>query len=430
MTALTSCASAPVERAQPRLHPSLDDALAQGFQAVVGRAPFGVRLWLDGAQGWSALWDLDDGTAGATGTGPQTARFARPGVYRPSVTLSAAGAPSVTLSQRIVVLGDEPVTPSLGRYGVNQDLAADPPQQIASELALMRAAGVEWLRLPLRWFWLEPQRGRYRWDYVDGVVQQAGDAGLQLLAVLGGTPRWSSGIDAGTRRSGVRSDAFEPTDTRDFAAYVYRVVDRFSGRIGAYELMNEPNSPDHWAPKPNAARFVEMLCAGYFAAKYADPQSAVVLGGLNGNGLSLGYETPEARDFLKTIYLGAAERCFDVLAIHPYAHPTEDGGRVLQSWIDATRRYMVERGDRRPIWLTEIGWSTGASLWGHSTISDEQQADWVHVVYDHVAGPEKVFWYNFKETRPDPTDPEYQWGLVRYDLRLKPAYRAFADLKR
>jgi len=415
----------------PVLHPTVDDALAQGFDLVVGRAPFVARLWVDNADGYRAHWDLDgEGATDAPGSRPRQVRFARAGIFHPGVTLSAAGRPDVRLVTRIVVLDAEPLSVPEGRFGVNEDLAADPPQQLAQELALMKAAGVDWLRLPLRWFWLEPQRGRYRWDRSDGVVQRADEAGLRLLAVLGGTPRWSSGLDAATRGRGAPSDAFAPLDTRDFAAYVWRVVDRYRGQIAAYELLNEPNSPDHWAPVPNAARFGELLCAGYLAAKYADPQSAIVLGGLNGNGLDLGYETPEARDFLKAIYAGPAARCFDVLAIHPFAHPLEDGGKVLQTWIDATRHYMAERGDHRPLWVTEIGWSTGASLWGHAPVTEEQQAEWVRVVYERINGPQKVFWYNFKENRPDPTDPEHQWGWVRYDLQPKPAYHAFSDLKR
>ena len=190
--------SASVEspRGQPVLHPNLDDALASGFASLVGRAPYTTRLWLDEAAGFTARWDTDgDGAVDAAGVRPLTARFTKPGVYEPSVTLSAHGRPDVTLRQRIVVLGDAPARSDPGRYGVNEDLGWDPPEQISSQITLMKDAGVEWVRMPVRWQWLEPQRGGYMWERYESRIDEARAGGLKLLAVLGGTPLWSSGVD-------------------------------------------------------------------------------------------------------------------------------------------------------------------------------------------------------------------------------------------
>lgn len=430
---LAACSTGPIPEAPlpvPVLHPDLDDALRYGFQSVVGRAPFAVRLWVEGSEGYGASWDTQgNGSVDTTQRQPSVVHFDRPGTYEPRVTLSAPGRPPIVLTTRIVVLGDTPVSVPAGRSGMNEDLAWDRPSDVAPEIALMREAGVDWLRLPLRWSWIEPQRDAYRWDRVDGVVAAAHDAGLRLLAVLGDTPDWSSGVDprAFPRRS--QREAFAPAETSDFPEHVYRVVDRYRGRVAAYEIFNEPNSPVHWMPRPDPARFVELLCAGYLAAKYADPTAAVVVGGLNGNGLSLGWETPEGRDFLKAIYAGPGALCFDVMAIHPYAHPTEDGIGVLQSWVDETLRYMTAQGDTRPLWITEVGWTSGPSLWGHTIIDEEQQGRWVRDVYTELVGPQKVFWYDFKDDRRA-SDPESYWGWVRPDLRPKPAYLAFAGLAR
>ena len=319
----------------------------------------------------------------------------------------------------------EPLPISGGKYGVNQDLEWDPPDQVAAEIRLMRSAGVQWLRLPLRWHWLEPEPGRYRWDRVDSVVDRAAGAGLKLLAVLGGTPAWSSGVAARHVAAGVHRDAFAPTSASDFSDYVYRVVQHFRGRVQAYELFNEPNSPNHWQPAPDAARFIELLCAGYRAARHADPHAEIVAGGLNGNGLSQGPEG--SRNFLKTIYAGQGAGCFDVLAIHPFAHPIEQGLAGLQAWVDETRGLMSARHDDRELWLTEVGWSSGLHQWGHATITEAQQAAWVRTVYHDLQGAQKVFWYNFKEVRRDPTDPEFQWGWLRYDLAPKAAYWSFVE---
>jgi hypothetical protein len=416
---------------QPILHPNLAEAMTGGFDLLVGRVPFAVQFWVENGAGYQAQWEVGGGevSEGKTGGGI-VARFDQAGVYYPSVRLSAEGRSTVTLSQKIVVLG-KPAAGPAGKYGVNQDLAWDPPAQTRPEVGLMKAAGVEWLRLPVRWSWVEPQAGRYAWELQDPAVDQAEGAGLHILAVLGSTPAWSSGVTQDSLPTDVPAVAYAPRRTSDFARYVYETVQHFRGRIPAYELLNEPNSVNHWRPSPDAARFVELLCAGYYAAKYADPSSVIVAGGLNGNGLFLGWEPAGSRDFLKAIYAGPGANCFDVMAIHPFAHPTEDGLAGLQAWVDATRAYMRAQGDGRELWLTEVGWSTGPHLWGHATISDQQQAAWVTAVYRDLAGPQKIFWYNFKDVAiPAMTNPEYHWGWLRYDLTPKPAYSFFQALQK
>jgi hypothetical protein len=78
-----------------------------------------------------------------------------------------------------------------------------------------------------------------------------------------------------------------------------------------------------------------------------------------------------------------------------------------------------------------VGWSTGPHLWGKTTISEQQQADWVRAVYGHLAGPQKVFWYNFMDgTDTAMTNPEYHWGLLRNDLTPKPGYAVLQALAR
>jgi hypothetical protein len=411
-------------RARPALRPNLSDAVSEGFDLLVGEAPFEVVFTLENVEGYAVRWEGDE--TPRRGDAPtRVLRFDQAGEHYAVVHLSAPGRRSVTLSQKVVVLSGDPAPSLPGKDGVNQDLVRDRREHVALQVPLMAAAGVQWVRMPIRWFTVEPERDAYTWTAVDPVVDQVTAAGMEVLAVLGSTPSWASGVARGEVPEDAHWDAYEPTSVADFARYAHAVASHYRGRIRAYEIFNEPNTPTHWRPWPDAQRFVEFLCAGYAAVKYADPSHVVVVGGLNGNGLTLGWETPEGRDFLKAIYAGPGRHCFDVMAIHPFAHPVADGLPTLQAWVDQTRGYMRAQGDARELWLTEVGWSTGPNLWGHPTISEAQQADWVEAIYRDLIGPEKVFWYNFKDTRRHSTDPEHRWGWLHFDLEPKPAYERF-----
>jgi hypothetical protein len=403
----------------PALHPNLLDAQQSGFALLVGRAPFTVRLWTEHARGWRHAWDGGGGSVLADGQPSAKVRFEHPGVYYPAVTVSLPWGPAVKLKQKIVVLDALPAASAPGRYGVNQDLAWDPADHVETEIDLMKAAGLQWVRMPIRWRMVMPRKDLERWKIQDQTVDASVSADLKILAVLDAVPVWWKG-----------ARQFDAARLNDFARYAHTVADHYRGRIGAYEILNEPNSSAHWPPRPDAHTFVQFLCAGYYAVKYADPANVVVVGGLNGNGLFLGWETSEGRDFLKTIYDSPARACFDVMAIHPFAHPIGNKLSGLQAWVDQARAYMRSQDDSRELWLTETGWSTGQNLWGHPTITEETQAAWVVSIYRDLRGPEKIFWYNFKDTEPNSNDPEHQWGWVFYDLELKPAYQAFADLRK
>ncbi|NJP07361.1 MAG: hypothetical protein HC837_17925, partial [Chloroflexaceae bacterium] len=171
-----------------------------------------------------------------------------------------------------------------------------------------------------------------------------------------------------------------PEDVQDYADYVKAMVERYDGdgirdadgspRITIWQIWNEPNAWETWPG--TAAEYGELLKAGYAAAKEADPDVIVAVGGLfvlDGSrkedtfidGLRFLDEMLEAHP--------DAWHAFDALAIHPYmpdVAPDQVGilDKVsLWGRIQTTRAWLESRtdsfgGDLRPIWITEIGWST------------------------------------------------------------------------
>jgi hypothetical protein len=140
--------------------------------------------------------------------------------------------------------------------------------------------------------------------------------------------------------------AFKPERLDDFARYVRASVEHYKGRIGVYEVLNEPIYTDYALPRNfgyGPSDYVDMLRVAYAAAKAADPACTVV-GGIAG--------PPDMEQLAELVRQGGLKSC-DVLNYHLYPHRG-----YPESYDEAFRKPWEEmraRGEVRPIWMTEFG---------------------------------------------------------------------------
>ena len=114
-----------------------------------------------------------------------------------------------------------------------------------AELATQLGAG--WVRWHgadiLKWTAVQPSEGR--WRFPDAQMQYFIDRDLNMLGVLGLTPRWASREPDATpypNPSTYFGSAAHPArDLEDWGAYVNAVTTRYSGAIDYWEVWNEPD---------------------------------------------------------------------------------------------------------------------------------------------------------------------------------------------
>jgi cell division septation protein DedD len=294
--------------------------------------------------------------------------------------------------------------------------------QRTAVLDKLQAAGVKWVRVDAGWASIEPagpgQVNQWYVDLLDRVVDQARARGINVLLTLWLTPGWANG-GAGT--------IAPPGNVADYARVAGWAAAHFKGRVGAWEIWNEPNMSGFWSG--SVAQYVSLLKVAYPAIKAADPSAQVVLGGPSENDTT----------WLAAAYAAGMQGSFDVMATHPYmgvadAPPeTPDDGTIYTlSHVSAVRSLMVQNGDAsKPIWFTELGWSThdnwsGVPNWDRG-VTLSQQADYVVRTLKYVQSNypyvTNVFWY---EERND-TSGNVQldnYGLLYNDLTPKPAFTA------
>jgi hypothetical protein len=292
----------------------------------------------------------------------------------------------------------------------------------------VKASGAKWIRLDINWEviqYLGPSS--YNWTPWDNVVSAARVRGLNVLGLILHTPPWAR--PAGT------TDAYNPTNLTDYATFAKAAVTHFSPQgVHAYEVWNEPNIVNFWAPGPDPARYTQMLKLAYSAIKQADPTATVVSAGLSPYG-SYGQTDSQHMNpvtFLEKMYANGAAGSFDAVGWHPYNYPGGLGFYGWSAWsqmsetLPSARSVMIANGDgAKQIWATEFGAPTGSTS---NSMTEAAQAQLVTDSYAKLkswawAGP--AFFHSYRNEGTNLANIEQNYGIIRYDWSPKPAYAAY-----
>lgn len=198
------------------------------------------------------------------------------------------------------------------------------------------------------WAGIAPKPGQWEYSRMDTYVYQANAHKAEVLYTLGGgTPRWASARPDEKCSYGLGCAA-EPVKMAHWEEYVRRVVQRYRGRIKAYELWNEPNFSDIPRDK-NAPGFytgsvANMVEMARIARKVIDENdSAAVLstpGFVNGS------------DRLEMFLAAGGKKYVQAVAYHFYSGDAEHFTRQLLEVRAIMKRQGIEK---LPLWNTETG---------------------------------------------------------------------------
>ncbi|MBM3667313.1 MAG: hypothetical protein FJW90_07520 [Actinobacteria bacterium] len=314
-----------------------------------------------------------------------------------------------------------------GFYGIVP--AADPTE---AEFTRMADGKVGTLRLNFSWESVQPTGpGSFDWARYDSLIGQAAQSGIMVLPTIYGSPSWAAA-----------KPQYPPQGARlaDFRTFVQAAADRYgpSGdfwslnpqlprrEIFDWQLWNEVNSPSFWLPTPNPKQYKQLALAARAGLDAAAPGTRLVMAGL--------FLTPRVKNgvfltkYLAGLYKLGGKNLFDSVSMHPYS-PTPR--RALNA-IEQVRALLGELKDKRkPLWLTEVGWSTGGTK-TPLTVSLKVQAKYLRETFKLAAANRKryriagVVWYSLRDV-PGPV-----WfnstGLFTASGAAKPSWHAFAAL--
>ena len=300
-----------------------------------------------------------------------------------------------------------------------------------------RDAGIGIVRQTFAWSRIETAPNAVNFAVYDQVMAAAALAGVAVLPVIMDPPPWRSTAPA----TGALDDMYPPRDPTAMAVLAGLLVQRYGpggtfwaerpelppDPVHSWQVWNEPNTPNFWAPVPDPAAYADLLRTVAATIHAADPTAEVVSAGLpaSDRGIPL-------TSFLDGMYDAGARGSFDTLAIHPYASDPAGAMAVLRA-----ARAVADRRDEpgRRIWATEFGWATG----GPPVTISASEADHATFLRDTIVLMQQaraalalrgfiVFRWRDVPLNVGQAD---QWpfhaGLLRVDGSAKPALQAFKD---
>jgi hypothetical protein len=285
------------------------------------------------------------------------------------------------------------------------------------EFDLMQRSGVQTIRMAMPWSAMEAQPGQYDFSTTDPVVAQAATHGFAALPTVTFAPDWAA------RHPGNSNSP--PEGTQNYANFMTVLVQRYGPNgtfwaqhpelpvrpIREWQIWNEPNQPVfNWSDQPFAHDYVDLLRAARGAVKAADPGAKIVLAGLVGTSWSA----------LAQVYKAGGKGLFDYVAIHPFTLEPKNVLKILDK-VRATMQRYHDSG--RKMFITELTWpaAKGFALtrtYGYETTSAVQAVKLGQIVPLLVANRralrlERVYWYTWISSAPDPTNDPFSYSGLR-----------------
>jgi hypothetical protein len=320
---------------------------------------------------------------------------------------------------------------------------------------------LNWVRVQMRWDFVEPRPGAFDWATWDRFFRLASQQDdLKVMLTLLGSPRWARppGLDPA-----LNAPPSDLTAYRDFAVTVLR---RYPNQIDAIEIWQEMNISTQWAGPDgvNAADYVEMATLAARGIREVNPNILIVSGGLEPTSNNEVTGTVDNFVYLDNMLAGGILSAVDCIGVHHNGYNVPPGvpwdnvppndealfrgpfDNPHHSWsffstVNTSARKVVASGASVPICVTDFGWPTAEDLpsvpqalpfAADNTLQQQRRyiieavelmQEWGFVRLAFVdnlnSGPEGGF---------DPQNVGVAYSLIRPQYSQSPAWLALADL--
>lgn len=275
-----------------------------------------------------------------------------------------------------------------------------------------------------RWSNLEPKRGVYNWQWLDGLVSRNLAANKKIMLTFGGTPAWTS-IDPHnthcafydkskpTTPGYTAGQCESPRSYADWDNFVRAVVTHYRGKIESYELWNEVNNPTMWAGRMDTMARMSNDAATIIHS--VDSKAIAVSPSV------LYVQNPSNVDAMLAMVRAGGFRHINAVGVHLYWYGGQQTPELNANAVVAMQARLAAAGVRAPVWNTENAWGyNGDTRRAPQTEENITARNWLVQDYLHIP---RQFYYSQNTYMPWEQSGSPAWTAVQ---QLKSWYRGAA----
>jgi beta-xylosidase len=306
--------------------------------------------------------------------------------------------------------------------GVNANFLWFSPAQSQQQIRQLQALGLQWVRVDLHWYDLEPVEGRFLYAPIDVMVSQLAQVGLQSVLYMVGSAAFASSAPP----QATNPDQYPPASAQIFASRMAALAARYPS-VAAWQVWNEPNLPAFWQPQPDPVDYGELLLEATQAIQQAAPGKPVVMAGM-----AYYSQMPDGSLMLQDLAKLGALGLGDIVAYHPYSqYPEGDNVQAQDFLVRSNQLNSSLRAAGVPaIWATEWGWSSYVGpVEEQNIIGTAGQADDVlrRLVLMSTMDYDRIFLFTLSDLDQRATPRDQSYGLLDLQGNPKPAYTALEN---
>ena len=198
-----------------------------------------------------------------------------------------------------------------------------------------------------------------------------------------------------------------------YAKYCVTVLKHFGKKIRHCEIWNEYNLFGGFNPAGAPPEtYAEMLKTAYTEIKKECPYVEITAGVTC---------SPHTYWIKRMLDAGAYDYC-DAISLHPYCQPTypDDGQGNVEENTRLFSNLIKKYGPEKPVWISEIGWTTSADENGASREDQAASLTRLFALTETGDAIYKTAMYDFRDDGPNPYEMEHHWGFIEGDGRKTP----------
>ena len=302
-------------------------------------------------------------------------------------------------------------------FGICSHLQRYPVEERRRMARAAALCGAKLLRVSLESHRIQPRHGEWTFGTYDHIAKLLREYQIEFAPIFLNLPSWAVAADY---RQAVKSSSTRGRrpDYRLWEEYVRKVSEHYRSSLRFAEVWNEPDLIGFANFPPE--EYLQLLKVTSSVLRETVSGITVISAGFASPDLNPPERTADPHYVRKCVEGGRG--LYDLFAVHMHTRPE----RYREYYVKNLLRFRKELNDTTPWYSNE----TALASFGEISELDQAETLFLNLFCAWNNGAAGYNWYNLRNIKEDPGDPEANYGMLTWDFQPKKVYAAYNTLAR